>query len=176
MHKTIVGYPEVTNLVQEIARQITLSKWTPDLIVGITRGGALPAVMLSQYFDVPMHPLAISLRDHKDTVSDWALSEDAFGYVDYTTTDTTKRKNILIVDDINDSGATFNFIVNDWQSSCLPDSPQWKNIWNNNVKFAVLFDNLASEFSKDIDFKGKEINKAENDHWIDFPWESWWTK
>jgi hypothetical protein len=27
-----------------------------------------------------------------------------------------------------------------------------------------------------MDFVGMEVNKAENDVWIDFPWEDWWTK
>jgi len=27
-----------------------------------------------------------------------------------------------------------------------------------------------------MDFVGMEVNKAEKDVWIDFPWEDWWTK
>ena len=29
-------------------------------------------------------------------------------------------KNILIVDDINDTGATFEWLVNDWKQSVCP--------------------------------------------------------
>ena len=46
-------------------------------------------------------------------------------------------KNILIVDDINDTGATFNWIKKDWQSGCLPDNEAWNNVWGNNVRFAT---------------------------------------
>jgi pyrimidine operon attenuation protein/uracil phosphoribosyltransferase len=49
-------------------------------------------------------------------------------------------------------------------------------VWNNNVKFAVLVDNLASQCEVKMDYVGMEVNKAENDVWIDFPWEDWWTK
>ena len=35
------------------------------------------------------------------------------------------RKNILIVDDINDTGATFNWIKEDWPSGCLPMDTRW---------------------------------------------------
>jgi len=85
--------------------------------------------------------------------------------------------NILIVDDINDSGATINWILNDWQSSCLPDAERWLDeIWNQNVRFATIFDNLASESKVKMDFVGEEINKAENPVWIEFPFEEWWTK
>ena len=83
-------------------------------------------------------------------------------------------KHILIVDDINDTGATFNWIMKDWQSSCLPNNDDWKWVWNNNVRFAVLVDNLASHCEVKMDYAGMEVNKAENDVWIEFPYESWW--
>jgi len=50
----------------------------------------------------------------------------------------------------------------------------WVNVWENNVKFAVLVDNSASEAYSN--FCGMTVNKAENDVWIDFPWESFWNK
>ena len=78
-------------------------------------------------------------------------------------------ENILIVDDINDSGATFEWIQKDWRSSCLPNSPEWDKVWHNNVKFAVLVNNLAS--NQTADFSAMEINKAEEPSWVTFPWE-----
>ena len=89
--------------------------------------------------------------------------------------DPALRKNILIVDDINDSGATFDWIVADWQAGCFPQELEtWRTIWNSTTRFAVLVDNLASSAKLQVDYAGKEINKAEEDVWIDFPWEVWW--
>jgi len=85
-------------------------------------------------------------------------------------------KRILIVDDMNDSGATINWIINDWQSSCLPEDPFWDEVWGSSVRFAVLFDNTASKSTVEMSYVGEEINKVENDVWIDFPYEDWWTK
>lgn len=107
------------------------------------------------------------------------MAEDAFGYTSAESTlkfDTRLAKKILIVDDINDSGATLNWIMEDWRNSCLPNNNQWDYIFNNNVRFAVLFDNLASECKVKMDYAGEEVNKAENNIWIDFPYEDWWTK
>jgi hypoxanthine-guanine phosphoribosyltransferase len=106
------------------------------------------------------------------------MAEDALGPLskDRAVDSDTTFKNILIVDDINDQGTTLNWIMQDWPSGCFPDDPAWEEVWNNNVKFAVLVDNLASKCNVKMDYIGMEVNKAENDVWIDFPWEDWWTK
>ena len=183
MNKRIIRNRELQGLVNSICRDISSSDWRPDYVVGITRGGLVPAVMISHYFDVRMETLKVSLRDGGETESNCWMAEDAFGYVPQdergesgTQTDPARRKNILIVDDINDTGATINWIMKDWRSSCLPDHSAWDVIWGKNVRFAVLFDNLASKSNICANYLGETINKAEEDVWIDFPYESWWTK
>jgi uncharacterized protein len=186
VNKLIIKQREFNGLVGKICRDIVLSRWQPDYIVGITRGGLWPAVMISQYLNVPMQTLKVSLRDNADTDSEsnlW-MAEDAFGYVNREDREFTEgerasnlnKRNILIVDDINDTGATLNWIMNDWQSGCLPNDPTWNHVWNNNVRFAVMVDNLASQCNVKMDFVGMEVNKAERDVWIEFPYEEWWTK
>jgi len=165
MNKRTVTWPELQHLVSKICRDVSASNWRPDYIVGITRGGLVPAVLISHWLDVPLETLKVSLRDEGQTESNCWMSEDAFN-----------GKNILIVDDINDSGATINWIIEDWRSNGLPDDPVWDNVWNKNVRYAVLFDNLASDAAITADYTGVEINKAENNAWIDFPFEDWWAK
>jgi uncharacterized protein len=183
MNKRIIRNRELQGLVNTICRDIANSDWQPDYVVGITRGGLVPAVMISHYFDVRMEALKVSLRDGGECESNCWMAEDAFGYVPTeergesgTQVDPAKRKNILIVDDINDTGATINWIMNDWKSSCLPNHSAWDHVWGNNVRFAVLFDNLSSESKIAVNYSAETINKAEQDVWIDFPYESWWTK
>jgi len=195
MNKLVITQNKLQNLVNEICRQIALSDWRPDYIVGINRGGLIPAVMISHYLNVPMKTLMVSLRDSGECVSDLGMAEDALGYpkqerfianeddvgsvLDAASSlleEGSNFKQILIVDDINDTGATFNWIMKDWPSGCLPHDPDWEHVWGNNVRFAVLVDNLASKCSVGMSYVGMEVNKAENDVWVDFPWEEWWTK
>jgi len=183
MNKLIIDYTQYKNLVAKICRDIAVSDWRPDYIVGITRGGLFPAVMISQWFNIPCETLKVQLRDGSECESNLWMAEDAFGYIpkDYQEgidkrSDPTFKKNILIVDDINDSGATLNWIMNDWKSGCLPFDEAWDTVWNNNVKFATIVDNLASNCEVSMDFVGMEINKAENNVWVEFPYEEWWTK
>jgi xanthine phosphoribosyltransferase len=153
--------------------------WKPDYVVGLTRGGLLPAVMISHYLDIPMHTLKVCLRDNADTESNCWMAEEAFGYITdeerykygNARWDPNKRKKILIVDDINDSGATFQWIKNDWPSGCMPNETMvWNSIWGENVRFAALVENSCSEF--DTDYASEIIDK--NNVWIQFPWEQWW--
>ena len=179
MNKLKINQHEVNGLVGKICRELATGNWRPDYIVGITRGGLIPAVMISQYFNIPLHTLNVSLRDGDiGPESNLWMAEDALGPLskDRAVDSDTTFKNILVVDDINDQGTTLNWIMQDWSSGCFPDDPAWEEVWNNNVKFAVLVDNLARKCVVKMDFAGMEVNKAEKDVWIDFPWEDWWTK
>jgi len=151
--------------------------WRPDYIVGITRGGNVPATIISNMTGISCEALKVSLRDdsgHGSETNCW-MSEDAFGYVSEDADKVTGgplEKKILIVDDINDTGATFNWIMEDWQASCLPNDPKWKKVWGNNVRFATLTDNASSNFENTVDYTCHEVNKAEEDVWLVYPWEN----
>jgi len=166
MKKTTLDYNTVEGLCLEIARQIQQDRWLPNYVVGITRGGSIPAVLISQYLGVPCEMLKVSLRDGGETESNCWMSEDAFGY------NMNSPKNILIVDDINDSGATLKWIQNDWQASCRPNHPAWNEIWGNTVRVACLVDNQTSQFK--ISYAGTTFSRLEEDAWFVFPWEDWW--
>jgi len=181
--KTFLTMEDVERYVQDILRQISLDRFKPDYVVGITRGGLVPALMISHYLDIPCETLKVSLRDDDGSNCEtncW-MAEDAIGYISTEQQDVYKsrwdidvRKNILVVDDINDTGATFNWIKQDWQSSCLQNEEYaWDSVWDNTVKFATLVNNESSDY-KSVSYTGLEINKLEDPRWIVFPWEEWW--
>lgn len=166
MKKVYVSWNDVQRQVQELIRQMWKDGWTPDYVVGITRGGLTPANLISQYLGCRMETIKVSLREGEDNCeSNLWMAEDAFN-----------GKKILIVDDINDSGATLSWIHKDWPSGCFPTDEKWNSIWGNTVRVAVLYDNEASKSTLDTDYSAENINKVEDPCWIVFPWEEWWRR
>lgn len=170
---------DIKSAVADLLRQIHNDNFRPDYIVGLNRGGLIPSVMMSHFLDCNHYTLDVRLRDGEGSgpESNCWMAEDAFGYMEDEDISGTiahgdNAKNILIVDDINDSGATLQWIKEDWKSSCLPNHERWDNVWGKNVRTAVVCNNLGSDF--EVDYSYFEVNKSEEDVWLVFSYEEWW--
>ena len=161
-------WTDIEHMIQSINNLMYADQWRPDYVVGLTRGGLVPAVMLSNMTGIKMHTLDVRFRDGDTQESNAWMAEDAFGMPEADSGGA--GKNILILDDINDTGRTFKWIQQDWPSGCFAGHHHWNNVWGNNVRTAALIDNGASEFGE-VDYTALEINKAEKDVWVVFPWE-----
>ena len=140
VNKHFYTWSDIEKMCVSIVNQMYTDNWKPDYIVGITRGGNVPATIISNMTSIRCEALKVSLRDDScESESNAWMAEDAFN-----------NKNILIVDDINDTGATFNWIASDWPKSCMPNDDKWFRTFGNNVRFATLTDNLASESASPI--------------------------
>jgi len=147
VEKLYVNWNDIDHMVDDLINQMFADNWKPDYIVGITRGGLTPAIMMSHKTGIKMYTLDVRLRDggtDSNLESNLWMAEDA-----------RLGKKILLVDDINDTGETIGWIKDDWQSD--------------NMKFAMLIENEASKVSSD--YNCKTVNKFEKDVWIVYPWE-----
>jgi hypoxanthine phosphoribosyltransferase len=161
--KKYYTWSDTDRAAQSIIMQMYKDEWRPDYIVGLTRGGLPLAVLISHMASIRMETLKVKLRDLDDNEdgceSNCWMAEDAY-----------EGKNILIVDDINDTGATFDWITKDWPAGCLPNDPRWNNVFGNNVRFAAMTENLSSNFEL-VKYHWDEVNKAEEDVWLVYPYE-----
>lgn len=121
-------------------------KWSPSLIVGIARGGLVPSVYLSHLLSRPMKSITWQLRDG-------AIKESLY---------LSRDQQVLLVDDINDSGETFSQILEDIADANVLGPRRVKQ----NIKTAALWERTSSIFN--VDFKAKSIDTKD---WIIFPWE-----
>lgn len=130
---------------------ITTDDWRPDHLVGIGRGGLVPATFLSHATGITL--LSIDLSSGVAAFGDALLDELA------ARTNTGAR--LLFVDDINDSGATI---------ASLRDRLAAAGGEADNVRFAVLIDNIRSRAT--VDYHHRKIDRATTKDWFVFPWEA----
>ncbi len=154
MNKRYVAWTTVDQQVRKVITAFKNDGFEPDLIVGIVRGGAIPAVWISNITGVPCEMAKVSFRD--DVVKHPVLS------LPLLKTISQPNFKTLIVDDINDSGETLIWIQNKIREYDLEAEKQ--------VKYACLMDNTPSKFT-DLDYSGTKINKDIEPEWIVFPWE-----
>ena len=141
-------WKEMRRDVNSLCREILLDKFDPDVIVGLSRGGLTPGVMMSHWMEKPFKSIKASLRDFPE-------------WEDYLPRKTDER--VLIVDDICDSGETFHKIrehINERKENGV------------DVRFATLWWNNECNFEPH--YYVNEIAKDSTKTWIHFWWENWW--
>ena len=147
------SWEEMRRDVNSLCREISLDKFDPQVIVGISRGGLVPGVMMSHWFQLPFKSVQAALRDFPE-------------WEDYLPRKTDKR--VLIVDDICDSGETLQRIASHIKG---PKEKQSSKI-DCDVRFATLWWNNEIDFEPH--YYAQEIAKDSTNTWIHFPWEQWW--
>ena len=152
-NKLWYSWEEMRRDVNVLARDLVMDNFVPNVIVGLSRGGLTPGVMLSHWFNKPFKPVKSSLRDYPQ-------------WEDYLPKPTDEK--VLIVDDICDSGKTFEKMKS-WIKGPRKNSPLELPV---DVRFASLWWNNECDFEPD--YYVSEMAKDSTDTWIHFPWEQWW--
>jgi hypoxanthine phosphoribosyltransferase len=151
--KRYLSYDNMHGMLNSVYRQMAVNSYRPDIVVGLVRGGMIPAVHVSHYFDVPMVAFKYSLRDHPG-------SDDMSKFFELMRT----HARILVVDDICDEGHTLYELMKKIEADSIFGKQSWK------IKTAVLQHNLGAKLFTP-DYAGEEINKLEKPEWIVYPWE-----
>lgn len=146
-----VGNDQFVADVRTLAGSIRADAWQADFIVGIGRGGLVPAVYLS-------HATGIALLsvDHSSKVATFG---DAL--LALLAAKTAAGIRLLIVDDINDSGRTLRYLRN-----AIADGGGKAE----NLRIAVLIDNIRS--IETVDYRARTIDRDLDQRWFVFPWEA----
>ncbi|MDD5616597.1 MAG: phosphoribosyltransferase [Candidatus Methanoperedens sp.] len=144
-----VSWDQAYRLGRKIARKIKASGFVPDLVIGVSRGGLVPARMLCDFLD------------QKDLTS---MKVEHWGIADNLGTARIKfplpeeidisGKKILIVDDVADTGDTYHVILD-----------HIKERYPAEVRTAVLQYKTSSKFIPDYWGEKQDAWK-----WIIYPW------
>ncbi|MEI6242625.1 MAG: phosphoribosyltransferase [Chlamydiota bacterium] len=147
--KVQVTWEEVTQLSQDLQKQIVGSSFDPDVVIGISRGGLVPARLLSDLLD--KNGLFI-IRVAFYTAMGKTQKEPKL--LQGIEKDIVQGKSVLLVDDVADSGRSLAFAITYLQSF----SPR-------EIKVATLHYKRRSCVTPDFYAKLEE-------RWIIYPWEA----
>lgn len=149
---TPVPHDEFVADIHLLAAEIAADRhWAPSYIIGIGRGGLVPAVFLSHATGLP----TLSV-DYSSQVEDFATAP-----LGRLAQRTRAGERLLLVDDINDSGGTIGriraLLAGEGAEAAM-------------VRFATLLDNIRS--SERVDYRARVIDRNETKDWFIFPWEA----
>lgn len=141
-----ISWSEIVDILAKLSLEIS-RRYKPDLIVAIAKGGLVPARILLDYLGVD----EVGFIEVKFYKSVGVVMEKPF--IKAMAIPPISDKNVLVVDDVVDSGRTMQLVIN-ILSTHNPKS----------IKTASLFTKPWSTFTPD--FYHSMI-----DEWIVFPWE-----
>ena len=148
MEKRKVDYETIDFLSRALAFRFKLNGREFTHVIGVSRGGLLPAEIISYVLDAKFLAYGASSYDDKEQKSSLAVTQD----IDFDNLPEDSR--LLIVDDKCDTGKTI-----DHMKEVIGDRFDY-------VRYATVFAEKRS--IKKVDHYGVVLP----DHtWIDFPWE-----
>lgn len=146
-----IPYERFLEEVETVARLIEADEWRPDFLVGVGRGGLVPAAYLSHRTGI-----ALLTVDHSSGEPDFAGD-----LLDKLAAKIREGRRLLIVDDINDSGGTIER---------LRTAIDAKSGDPAGLRIAVLVNNIRSNSASE--YHGSEIDRDADKRWFVFPWEA----
>jgi hypoxanthine phosphoribosyltransferase len=144
----LISWERFHELARELAYAIHQAGFHPELIIAIGRGGYMPARIISDYLDV--YDLTDIRIEHYH-----AVHMQRAARVRYPLTADIAGKRVLLVDDVSDSGDTFETAIQHLRERGEPVQ----------LRTAVLHHKRVSSYK--ADFYAEEISEW---HWITYPW------
>ena len=153
-NKIIFSYNQIHTIIQNLAQKI-LQQYNPDIIIAISGGGLIPSRILRTYLDCEI--LCVGIKLYNGNIQNPIPVKTQWFAKNF---DKLKGKNILIVDEIDDTRRTLSYVIDEIE------------IYNpNDIAIAVIHNkikNKAYKFPKQYKyFSGEDIL----DEWIVYPWE-----
>lgn len=147
-----ITWPEAIEMSERLAKRIMDSGFKPDVILAVSRGGLVPARIISDVLDVD--------NIVASAVKYWALAERRSERpILYHGVEpgVVSGKRVLIVDEVADTGATLKLMVDLLNVMGVSEA-----------KTAVLHFKSTSKFTPDY-----YVERVEEWVWISYPWSRW---
>ena len=161
--KLSVSYQEIHNLVKTGFQTLEETNFKPDYIIAIGGGGFIPARILRTYIDVPILALTISFYDGESH----AVSKEPV-VIQNIEPEVIRGKKVLIVDEVDDTRSTLNWIVTNVVAKYTDDYGIF--VVHNKIKNKVV---SVENLMNDPNYYISCLNMS--NVWINYPWDDCFT-
>ena len=141
------SWNQIYNSLIKISEMIKKSLFKPDIIVGVSRGGWIPARIISDLLQNQ------NLANLKTEFYYGIGKTESKPFITQPVSVSVKNKNVLVVDEVTDSGKSLTLI-----------NHHLKNKGANEIKFATIYLKPQSSFIPNY-------YQRKTSEWIVFPWE-----
>ena len=152
MNKLNYSYADIHNMVKQ--GSMRLRNFKPDYIIAVAGGGLIPARMLRSFINVPIISVTISFYNDKNQIMDMPK------ILQWIDKETIKGKNILIVDEVDDTRKTLSYLVEFFNQN---SNKLGIFVVNNKIKEKVY------KIPEDVFYIACREN---TDVWINYPWDN----
>lgn len=151
-HFLKLDYAKLHLYCDTIIDELKKLEFEPTHVVGISRGGLVPGVILSHKYNIPFLPVVWSTRDFAQS--------DYYGLLSLSTLlSNHTNSNVLLVDDICDTGLTLKSVF-----LMLNSMPQLD--YKNRLKTATIYKKQTASFKVDA-----YADIVADETWVVFPYE-----
>ena len=156
--KIYYSYDEIDQLCRSTAI-LTKNTFDPDIILAIGGGGLIPARIIRTVINKPIYVVSLSSYDENNNQID-NLCE--IQWADFSK---LKDKKILIVDEIDDTRKTLDYVVNKMKTE--------ENILGSNIGIFVIHNKQKQKCKliNEINIKYYQATRSVPDKWIVYPWD-----
>ena len=146
MDKMKLIWGDVDKICRQLAKKVK-RKFKPDLILAVSRGGLIPGRLLSEHLN-NKNITALRIAFYKSPGSTFKKPK-----VLEELKTAVRKKRILVVDDVTESGKTLILVKHYLEERGAKE-----------VKFATMFHKMKSKIKPDFYIRI-------TDKWIVYPWE-----
>ena len=160
--KQFIDFNQLVSGIAELAEKIVNGPVKYDVMIAIAGGGLVPARLLRNYLKLPIY--SVNIKTYGEESKEKSGEVEVVQWLGKAECCSLGGKNILFVDDLDDTRGTLKHVIELLNS-------QDEGISTGEVGFAVLYNKIKEKAYKLPEEYHYYSARDAKDKWIVFPWE-----
>jgi uncharacterized protein len=155
--KINLTFENIITDIRQLAINVNSSTTKYDAIIAIAGGGLIPSRFIRNYLNIPIYTVNIKFYNNKHEKNEFP---DVVQWLSEKEISKLNGKNILIVDDLDDTRGTLLHIIHSLNKYSFGQ-----------IGVATLYNKQKVKCGDIPDFCEYFVVREIENHWVNFPWE-----